>query len=252
MLEFKNVEVVVKKGLFEKRETQILNNISFTLKKGESLGIVGESGSGKSTIANVILRIMHCSKGMILIDGKSIFSSYSRLELAKKVQLVTQNPETSFDPDITIHNSLREVLKTHKLFDKTKSVSDLVSPLLKDVGLELANLHKLPRQYSGGELQRFSMVRALLVSPDIIIFDEADSMLDTSIRVKLFELLNTLRLKYFLTYIYITHDIRVLPHITDNVLIISSGKILEHGTVEIVKYSTNPFIAKLRNAIIIH
>lgn len=249
MLELKNVGVTLKKGFFKKHQTQILHNISFQLAKGKSLGIVGKSGSGKSTIANVILKLMPCSAGDIFIDGKSLLKNYTRLELARKVQLITQNPEMSFDPDHTIYSSLNEVAKIHNLISKKGNLFGLVAPLLRDVGLEGVALDKLPKHYSGGELQRFSIIRAMLVSPDILIFDEADSMLDTVIRVKLFETLASLRKKYPVSYIYITHDIRVLPQIADDVLIISEGKMAEYGLPDILMNSSNPFVQDLRNAI---
>lgn len=249
MLEFRNVSVTLKKGVFKKYTIDILDNISFQLEKGKTLGIVGKSGSGKSTIVNVILRLMPCSAGDVLIDGKSILKNYSRIELAKKVQLITQNPEMSFDPDMTIYNSLKEVSKIHGIIKNGSNLEVVLSPLLKDVGLQNTDLNKLPKHYSGGELQRFSIIRALLISPEVIIFDEADSMLDTVIRVNLFDMLARLRKKYEVSYIYITHDIRVLPQIAEDVLIIADGKASEYGSVDILRKSQAPFIKDLRAAI---
>ena len=248
MLEFKGVDVTIGKGIFRKKA--ILNNITFSLPCGKTLGIVGKSGSGKTTIANVVLRMVRSSAGEVLIDGKSIRKHYSRLELAKKVQLVTQNPETSFDPDMSVGKTFREVLNIHKLLEPNQPLDDLVFPLLRDVGLEGVDLNKPPRYFSGGELQRMSIVRALLVAPEILIFDEADSMLDTSMRIKLFNILNELRGKYNLSYIYITHDIRVLPHLVNTVLVISEGRMIEYGPVTLLKTSKEPFLNELRAAIV--
>ena len=250
MLEIRNVHVSVDNGLFVSKKKEILSDISFSLPDGETLGIVGKSGSGKTSIANAICGLVRCRSGEILIDGKSAHKEYSRLELAKKVQLVTQNPETSFDPDLSISDSFTEVLKIHSLPAKGNALENKVRPLLRDVGLAEANLNKPPKHFSGGELQRLSLVKALLVSPKTIIFDEADSMLDTAIRIKLFDTINLLRQKYGLSYIYITHDIRVLPHLVKNVLVICSGKAMEYGSVKLLRTSMEPFIKSLRDSLV--
>lgn len=249
MLELRDINVTIKKGIFKKQRADILQNISFKLHKGSSLGIIGKSGSGKSSIAGAILKLLPVHSGDILIEEKSIFHNCSRLELAKKVQLITQNPDMSFDPDMTIYNSFKEVANIHKLLPQSNDLSQLISGFLQDLNLKEIDLHKLPKYYSGGELQRFSIIRALLIRPKIIIFDEADSMLDTSIRVDLLQTISNIRKKYSITYIYITHDIRVLPQITEDVIILDNGKITEYGSVNILKESQNPFIQQLRNAI---
>lgn len=250
MLELRNVHVSVDNGIFTSKKKEILSDISFSLPDGGTLGIVGKSGSGKTTIANAVCGLVRCRSGEVLIDGKSARTEYSRLELAKKVQMVTQNPETSFDPDLSIYKSFAETLKIHRLTSKNASLQNKVQSLLKDVGLAGADLNKPPRYFSGGELQRLSIVRALLVSPEIMIFDEADSMLDTAIRIRLFGTINRLRQKYGLSYIYITHDIRVLPHLVENVLVLYSGRAVEYGPVELLRTSEEPFIKMLRDALV--
>lgn len=249
MLEFKDIYVSVNNGLFAAKRKEILSGISFSLQDGDTLGIVGESGSGKSTIANVIFGLVKCSSGKVMIDKRYAQNEYSRLELAKNVQMVMQNPETSFDSDLSIYKSFIEVLKIHKLLAKDVVPDDIIRPLLVDIGLEDADLNKLPRHFSGGELQRLSIVRALLVTPKTIIFDEADSMLDTTIRIKLFQIINEIKEKYGLSIIYITHDIRVLTHLVKNVLIIRSGKMVEYGPVDLLKTSKEPFVKMLRDSI---
>ena len=248
MLELKHVYVNVREGIFTSKRKNILTDISFTLPDGDTLGIIGQSGSGKTTIANAIFGLAGCSAGDIVIDEKPV-GEYSRLALAKKVQMVTQNPETGFDPDISILHSLFEVMDIHGLKNRRFADDEQLLSLLADVGLEGAALAKLPRYFSGGELQRLSIVRALLVGPKIIIFDEADSMLDTVIRLKLFDTILRLKKKYALSYIYITHDIRVLPHIVKNVLVISNGKTVEYGDVSLLGTSEQPFIRQLRESI---
>jgi ABC-type dipeptide/oligopeptide/nickel transport system ATPase subunit len=251
MLELRNIGVTINNGVFHSTKKQILSDISFSLPDGETLGIIGKSGCGKTTIANVILGIVRHSSGDVLLNGKSVRKQYSRLGFSREVQLITQDPETSFDPDLSVGESFREVLKIHKIPIKGTVLEKAVYPLLEDVGLDSIDLNKPPRYFSGGELQRMSIVRALLVSPRIMIFDEADSMLDTVIRIRLFDTLNRLRLKYGFSYIYITHDIRVLPHLVKTVLVMVSGKVMEYGPVDLLRTSGKPFIKMLRDSIFI-
>ena len=250
MLEFKNVCVQMGGGIVKPHKKAILTDISFMLGEGGTIGIVGKSGSGKTTIANVLMRLVPFRRGEVLIEGRPV-REYTRTELARKVQMVTQNPETSFDPDVSIESCFKEILKIHKQPIKGAAFEDKVRSILADVGLEAADLNKPPRRFSGGELQRLSIVRALLVSPRLLIFDEADSMLDTSIRIKLFDTLCTLRQKYNLGYLYITHDLRVLPHLVDTVLILSGGRMVEHGHVSLLQHSDDPFVCELRDSLVI-
>lgn len=248
MLEVENISVGFKAGPFAPRR-QVLSNISFQLGRGESLAIVGRSGSGKTTVANAVLGLIPCQSGAVLLDGKPVCGSHTRATLARRIQLVSQNPQTSFDPDLTLAQSLKEVLCIHRLLPKGMALEEKVEPLLADVGLQKANLNKPPRHFSGGELQRLSLVRALLPAPQVLIFDEADSMLDTAIRLELFDLLNGMRRKYALSYLYITHDLRVLPHLADRVLVLEDGRVVEQGPVALLHQSDNAFVRELQNAV---
>ncbi|MCT4564550.1 MAG: ATP-binding cassette domain-containing protein [Maledivibacter sp.] len=248
MLELKNVTVHVSNGLLKKKKKIIIEDISFTLGDKEALGIIGKSGSGKTTIGNAVLGLTKHTSGDILIDGK-LLSDFNNMERAKKVQLVTQNPENSFDYDITVLKSFLEVLKIHRMIKSGNPINTLLYPILKDVGLGNIDLDKRPQCFSGGELQRLSIARALLISPEIIILDEVESMLDTITKIQLFNTLNNLREKYSFGYIYITHDIRVLPRLVDKILILSSGRQVDYGPINLLRSSNNPYIKELRDNI---
>lgn len=251
MLEFKDVTIGFRQSIFSSREKRILSDISFSLGEGECLGIVGKSGSGKTTLASAALGLVPCQQGQVRIAGQSVHS-YRRKELARQIQLVTQNPETSFDPDWPIEKSLAEIAQIHRLLPRGASILEKVRPLLADVGMASADLQKPPRRFSGGELQRLSIVRALLLPPKILIFDEADSMLDTAIRLTLFDTLHALRQKYRISFLYITHDIRVVSHLAERVLVLEKGSMVEYGPVDLLLHSDVPLIKTLRESIVMH
>lgn len=247
MLAVHDLTVYVKSGLCSGKK-MLVQHITLQLYAGGSVGIVGPSGSGKTTIASAILGLVPISLGSITIDGKAV-GRYKRRELAQKIQIITQHTETGFDPDFTIQESFSELIRIHNLLHAGTSFEHLVQPFLCDIGLEGIHLNKYPEHFSGGELQRLSIVRALLVAPHYIIFDEADSMLDTAVRLSLFSLLKKIQKKYHLGFIYITHDMRVLPHLVDTVLVIADSKQAAYGPVNLLKTSLEPCIQSLRSAL---
>ncbi len=244
MLEFKNVSVNIKRGLFSGKNTTILENISFTLLRGETLAVFGESGSGKTSIANVILDFIPISKGQVLLNGKDISKQYTRLELSKTVQLISQNPQSSFDPDMPVIKSFEEIMRQHNILNEKGG--SFLTKILSDVNMDNINLSRFPNTFSGGELQRLSIARALLIEPDILILDEFDSMLDIDVKIKLYDLIKQIKSAHNLTCIYISHDIRAVFYMSDDVIILEKGRIVEKGCKDILISSDNPFLNEIR------
>ena len=210
-----------------------LENISFQVHKGETLGIIGESGSGKSTLGKVILGILPLDKGEIIFKEKNIhqlnkneFSSFR-----KAVQIVFQDPYSSLNPSKTIRDILIEPLKVYKISSKQNREDDIKN-LLKQVGLVPDTKFKYPHELSGGQRQRVCIARALAVNPEIIVFDESVSALDVSVKADILNLLNELKKQLNLTYLFISHDLSVIRFISDRVMVMKNSQLVELGFTE--------------------
>ncbi len=227
LLKVNNLHVNVRtKG---RKKIQILDDVSFSLKKGEILGIVGESGCGKTTLSRSLLNLMDGKEGNIVIDGKNL-EEYTRKNLAKEIQMIFQNPMTSFQPRNTLEQSLKEVATIHGI--PRKDFLKKKEQLYLYAGLSAEMETKYPSQLSGGQLQRFAIVRALLVEPKILIADEAVSALDVSIQADILNLLLYLREKLDISILFISHDLRVVENLADRVMVMYAGKVVEIGKTE--------------------
>lgn len=235
LLEIKDLKVYfpIKDKLFGKPEKFIkaVNGVSFYVKKGETFGIVGESGSGKSTIAMTILGIHKKTGGEIVFKGKTIESKEDFKFLRKKVQIVLQDPEASLDPRKKIKYIVREGLDIYKIATKDERNKRVKEVILK-VGLTEEVLNKYPHELSGGQKQRVSIARALVLEPELLILDEPTSSLDVSVQAQILNLLMDLQERLALTYIFISHDLKVVEHIADRVMIMYLGKIMEMGSAQ--------------------
>ncbi len=237
--------------LFEIKQSKIaVDHVSFIINRGESVGLVGESGCGKSTLTRTILGLDPLEKGMIEIDGVAVRSDTKMPHaLRRKIQVVFQDPYGSFNPR---HKVRRLISEPFHLVDPSPSAQDkeelLIASLL-DVGLEAQDLEKYINEFSGGQRQRIAIARALVLRPDIIILDEAVSALDVSIRSQILDLLVSLQEKHNLTYLFISHDLNVVRSITDRVLVMENGKIVEEGETESIFNSpSHSYTAKLLQA----
>ena len=212
-----------------------LYKVSFTLYKGEVLGLVGESGSGKTTLSRTLLQLTNYS-GKIKFNGQCIDIS-TRLKnktFRKKIQFVFQDPSSSLNPNMKIGSLLSEAMMNFNIVNSRAKGLEKSEVLMQKVGLSVTTLNKYPHQLSGGQLQRVAIARAIALEPEIIILDEAVSALDVSVQAQVLNLLIQIKLEYNLTYIFITHDLSVISYIADRVIIMKEGEIVESGGVDMV------------------
>jgi len=235
LLEIKDLKVYfpIKDKLFGKPEKFIkaVDGVSFYVEKEETFGIVGESGSGKSTIAMTILGVHRKTDGEILFKGRVIESKEDFKFVRKKVQIVFQDPEASLDPRKKIKHIVREGLDIYRIGSKDER-NEKVKEVISKVGLTEEVLGKYPHELSGGQKQRIGIARALVLEPELLILDEPTSSLDVSVQAQILNLLMDLQERLSLTYIFISHDLKVVEHIADRVMIMYLGKIMEMGSAQ--------------------
>lgn len=214
----------------EKKYVKAVDEVSFDVYKGETFGIVGESGSGKSTIARLINRLVKPTDGEIYFQNQDILKLEKKelKEFRQKIQMVFQSPYGTLDSRKTINYSLKEPFLIHKLKDSREAEKE-VSRLLEMVELPDNARYKYPHEFSGGQLQRINIARALSLQPEVVICDESVSALDVSIQAQILNLLNELQQELDLTYIFISHDLNVVRYMCDRVAVMNKGKIVESG-----------------------
>jgi oligopeptide/dipeptide ABC transporter ATP-binding protein len=250
LLHVKNLKkyFYIKKGIFGKSYTlAAVDDVSFDLEKGKTLGLVGESGCGKSTTAKVILRLISATSGKVYFEDKDIFNldKEAMRTLRKQMQLVFQNPYSSLNPRMKIKDILSEPLIIHKLGNVNQR-KEKVAQLLKLVGLSPDWDNRYPHEFSGGQLQRIGIARALATSPKLIILDEPVASLDVSIQAQVINLLQDLQQELNLSYIFISHDLRMVRQMSDKVAVMYLGKIVELAdTDKLYSNCAHPYTQKL-------
>lgn len=221
----------IKKGIFSKTVGYVkaVDDVSFTIKKGETLGLVGESGCGKTTTGRAILRLIEPTAGSVKFEGEEVttMSQHRLREARRQMQIIFQDPYSSLNPRITVGGMLTEILKVHGLRKTDAERKDRVNELLETVGLSPLHARRYPHEFSGGQRQRIGIARALSVEPKFIVCDEPVSALDVSIQSQVLNLLMDLQQKLGLTYLFIAHDLSVVKHISDRVAVMYLGEIVE-------------------------
>lgn len=228
----------IKKGLFGKTKNFVkaVDNISIAVYKGETLGLVGESGCGKTTLGRSILRLVEPTSGKVIFDGQDLTSlNKSALrKIRRDVQIIFQDPYSSLNPKITVGNAIMEPLQVHQIFKNDEERKAHVLHLLEKVDLKPEHFNRYPHEFSGGQRQRIVIARALALKPKFIICDESVSALDVSVQAQVLNLLKDLQAEFGLTYIFISHDLAVVKHISDRMIVMNKGKIEEEGFPEAI------------------
>jgi len=249
ILEVRDLKVhfPIKKGVFARTVgwVKAVDGISFSLRRGETLGVVGESGCGKSTTSRAILGLEKPCGGEIVFDGKNV-RDWNRLEYHRRVQVVFQDPMASLNPRHTVREILTEGMIYHGLCTKAEA-RVRAAELLASVGLPDTFLDRYPHEFSGGQRQRICIARAIALKPELLICDEAVSALDLSIRAQVLDLLSELKKRLGLTMLFITHDLGVVQHVADRILVMNRGRIVEEGSCSEVL--GNPHEAYTKNLI---
>lgn len=229
-----------------------VDNVNFAISRGETLGVVGESGCGKSTLGRVILRLHEPTGGRVLYDGMDItsFGDEEMRHMRKYMQIIFQDPYASLDPRYTVSQTIEEPLKVHKVYAKDAERKIRVREMMEMVGLSERVANAYPHEFDGGRRQRVVIARALAISPQFIVCDEPVSALDVSVQAQILNLMIELQGKLDLTYIFISHDLSVIKHISDNIAVMYLGEIVEYSPKnEIFSKPLHPYTIALLSAI---
>ncbi len=254
LLEVRNLVKHFERGggwLREKSIVRAVDDVSFSIEKGETFGLVGESGSGKSTTGRCILRLIEPTSGDVAFEGENVLAFPPRRMRAarRQMQMVFQDPYSSLNPRMRARQIIEEPLIIHRLGSKAERL-DRVRELFRVVGLDAAELERYPHEFSGGQRQRIGLARALALNPSLIIADEPVSALDVSVQAQVINLLMDLQQQFELTYLFIAHDLRLVRHICRRVAVMYLGKIVEMGeTAQIFERPQHAYTQALLSAV---
>jgi oligopeptide transport system ATP-binding protein len=243
----------IKKGVFSKTigNVKAVDDVSFKINKGETLGLVGESGCGKTTIGRSILRLIEPTGGKVLFEGNDVIKMNSKdlKQVRKEMQIIFQDPYSSLNPRMTVGGMISEIIKYHRIAEG-EAAEKKVYDILEMVGLSKLHARRYPHEFSGGQRQRIGVARAISVEPKFIVCDEPVSALDVSIQSQIINLLQDLQKELHLTYLFISHDLSVVEHISDRVSVMYLGQIVEVADVkELYAHTKHPYSQALLSAV---
>ena len=255
LLETKNLSKYFtgKKGLLNRQPAQVkaVDNVSLTVNKGETLGLVGESGCGKSTLGRTILRLIPATEGQVLYNGEDIltYDKKKMWEMRRKLQIIFQDPYSSLNPRMTVYDLISAPLEVYKIGTKAER-REMVEEILQEVGLDKQYLNRFPHEFSGGQRQRIGIARALILNPEFVVCDEAVSALDVSVRAQVLNLMRNMQQKKNLTYLFISHDLSVVRHISDRIAVMYLGSVAEVAEkAQLYSNPMHPYTKALLSAI---
>lgn len=246
-------QYAVRGGIFSSRRGAIkaVQDVSFELSEGKTLGVVGESGCGKSTLARLLIRLEEPTSGEVIFDGENLtsLSPSTLFQFRRKIQMVFQDPYSSLNPRLTVEEIIRDPLIVHRMGSRAEQLKR-VEELLEKVGLSSEAMSRYPHEFSGGQRQRIGVARALALNPKVVIADEPVSSLDVSVQAQVLNLLVSLQKDMGLTYLFITHDLSVVEFISDEIIVMYLGRIMERGeTRAIFAKPAHPYTRALLDAV---
>ena len=258
MSEFENLVEVkhlkeyfnINTGLFQSKPLKAVDDVSFAIRQGETLGLVGESGCGKTTVGRTLLHLYKPTAGEVWFKGKKIATKRDIMEYRKKTAMVFQDPYSSLNPRMTVSDIIAEPLDIHKLYANKKEREEKVLDLMSKVGLNSEHASRYAHEFSGGQRQRIGIARALATSPEFIVCDEPVSALDVSIQAQVINMFDELQEQMNLTYLFIAHDLLVVRHISDRIAVMYLGKMVELAeSGEIYDHPLHPYTKSLMSAV---
>ena len=252
LVEVKNLKEYfnINTGMFRTKPLKAVDDVSFAIRKGETLGLVGESGCGKTTVGRTLLHLYKPTAGEVWFKGKKIETKADILDYRKKSAMVFQDPYSSLNPRMTVSDIIGEPLDIHKMYADKKEREEKILDLMNKVGLNSEHANRYAHEFSGGQRQRIGIARALATSPEFVVCDEPVSALDVSIQAQVINMFDELQEQMDLTYLFIAHDLLVVRHISDRIAVMYLGKMVELADAkEIYDHPLHPYSKSLMSAV---